>query len=302
MPRAVVAGVYAYPVFVSQTEKGIRNISIAMVIFLVVQVLLIGLLAALFPLIASVTVGGLTGDPNLITALFAFVALVCVLALVYVIGLIFGLIGLLALHKGRDEFGPAHAQKIDRGIVVLILGIFIPIVVGSIGSSGALGSGAVGLSPNLTLVSAGASLASGVLGSLLVGLFLMWSVEALATPVLRMRAMIALVLGIGSGAAGGAASLVVLSVVPIPTNPSQLGNFYLFLIPGMISAGISVASLALWFLTYRGVLDRFKRGELRAAPPMVYPPAYMPPYPQYATPYPPPVPPPQAPPPAQPPP
>ncbi|GEM_PF-4822465 len=293
---------YAYPGFPSQTEKGIRNISITMVIFLIVQVLVIGLLAALFPIIAAVLIPGTAPGPELIAAAFAFLALVCVLVLVYVIGLIFGLIGLIALHKGRDEFGPAHAQKIDRGIIVLILGIFIPLVVGAIGSTGAIGSGAVGLSPSLTLVAAATSLASGVLGALLVGLFLLWSVEALTTPVLRTRAMIALVLGLVAGAAGGAASLVLLATFPIPTNPTQIGNFFVFLIPGIISAGISVVSLALWYMTYRGVLDRFKRGELRAAPPVMYPPAYMPPYPQYAPQYPPPVPPPQGPPPAAPPP
>lgn len=293
---------YAYPVFASQTEKGIRNISITMVVFLVVDVILIGVIAAIFPILTTLLVPGSAPGPDLIAATFAFIAVLCVLILVYVIGLIFGLIGLLALHKGRDEFGPAHAQKIDRGIIVLILGIFLPLVVGAIGTAGAFGSGAVGLSPSLTLLSAGTSLASGVLGALLTGLFLLWSVEALTTPLLRMRAMIAFVLGIAAGAAGGAGSLVLVATVRPPTDPSQIGTFFLFLIPSIIAAGISVVSLMVWFLTYRGVLDRFKRGELRAAPPMVYPPAYMPPYPQYAAPYPPPVPPPQGPPPAAPPP
>ncbi len=288
---------YAYPTMPSQTEKGVRNVSITIVIFLVVELLLVGLLAALAPIIAFVTIGG-PPDPGLLAAALTFLAFVCVLLIVYVVGLIFGLIGLIALHKGRDEFGPAHAQKIDRGIIVLILGIFLPLVVGAIGSTEDIGGGAVGLTPRTTVISAAAGLASGVLGSLLVGLFLLWSVEALTTPVLRMRAMIALVLGIAAGAAGGVASIVILSTTTV-----QTGNFVVFLIPGILSAGISVISLGLWFMTYRGVLERFKRGELRAAPPVMYPPMYMPPqYPQYGVPYPPPAPPPQQPPPGAPPP
>ncbi|TLZ66052.1 MAG: hypothetical protein E6K16_02250, partial [Methanobacteriota archaeon] len=239
----MVAGMYAYPAYPSQTEKGLRNISIAMVVFLLVQILIIGLLLAVAPIIAQVSVGG-NPTPELIAAALTLLALVCVLVIVYIIGLVFGLIGLTAIHKGRDEFGPEHAKRLDRSIIVLILGIFIPAAITGIGSAGgAFGAGSVGLTARISFASAAASLAGGIVGSLLVGLFLLWSIEALTTPLLRARAMIALVLGIVAGAAGGAAYLIVLATVPAPTTPA---GYQPFILPGVVSPAISVISLAVW--------------------------------------------------------
>ena len=296
-----MAGMYAYPGYPSQTEKGIRNISIAMIVFLLVQILIIGLLFAVAPIIALVSVGG-TPTPELIAAALTLLALVCVLLIVYVIGLVFGLLGLVAIHKGRDEFGPEHAKRLDRGIIVLILGIFVPAAIGAAGTvgGGVLGGGSVGFTPRTSFASAAAGLAGGIVGSLLVGLFLLWSIEALTTPLLRARAMIALVLGIVAAGAGGAANLVVVATVPTPTTPA---GYLPFILPGVVAPAISVISLAVWYLTYRAVLERFKTGELRATPPVLYPPPYPPPYaPPYPPPYVPPSPPPQQPPPGGPPP
>ncbi|HEY6148317.1 MAG TPA: hypothetical protein VIZ69_11485, partial [Thermoanaerobaculia bacterium] len=63
----MVAGVYGYPVYPSQTEKGVRNISVTMIVFLLVQVLLVGLLIAVVPLLALVIIGG-TPTPALLAA------------------------------------------------------------------------------------------------------------------------------------------------------------------------------------------------------------------------------------------
>jgi len=78
--------------------------------------------------------------------------------IVYVIGLVFGLLGLVSIHKGRDEFGPEHAKRLDRGIIVLILGIFVPAAIGAAGSvgGGVLGGGSVGFTPRTSFASAAA--------------------------------------------------------------------------------------------------------------------------------------------------
>ncbi|TLZ70414.1 MAG: hypothetical protein E6K10_07965 [Methanobacteriota archaeon] len=308
MPRAGAGELYAYPypgapTLPSQTEKGLRNISQTIILFVLIDAMGIVLLLAFLPLIAAAVIS--PSDPGFLAAAITILAVVCVLLVVIVIGLILGLVGLLALHKGRDEFGPAHAQKIDHGLIVLIIGIIVPGVVSGIGGTSAGGLGTVGLSPQITLVGALSELAGGVLGALLVGLFLLWSIEALATPQIRQRGMMAFILGLAAGIARGVASLAVLYAVGPPSSAATLAQFIPYIIPGTVSAGLSIASLAVWYLAYKAVLDRFKRGELRAAPPAImmpppYPPAYYP-YPQPYVPQPAP-PPPAEPPPASPPP
>ena len=287
-----------YPALPSQTEKGVRNVSQTIVIFMVVQLLVIGLVLALLPILAILLTSG--GDPSAaLGALFSLLAVFCVLAVVYVVGLVLGLIGLIALHKGRDEFGPQHAQKIDHGLIVLIIGIIVPGIVSAISSGG--GPGAVGIQPTVSLAGAAGGFVAGVRGPLLVGLFLLWAIETLATPEIRQRAMIALILGMAAGISAGVASLVVLYTVTPPTSASDLAAFFPFVIPSIVSAAISFVSLLVWYTAYRSVLDRFKRGELRAAPPAIMmPPPYATPYYPYAQPpYAPPA---APPPPAQPPP
>ena len=287
----------------SQTEKGLRNVSQTMIIFLVVQLLGIGVLVALLPLLVIQAID--PSDPAIIATALTLLAALCALLLVIVIALTLGLIRLTALNKGKAEFGPQHSQKVDRGILVLVLGILVPAIIGGIGGAAAGGAGAVGLSPRITPLAAASSLAGGILGSVLCGLFLFWSIETLATPQLRQRGLIALVLGVVSAVASGVASLAVVFTVTIPTTPTT-AQLIPYLVPGLIGAAITFVSLLLWYVTYRGILDRFKRGELRAAPPpMVVPPMYGVPYGQqpYAPYGPPPYqPPPQQPPPGSPPP
>lgn len=270
----------------SQTEKGVRYVSYAIILFLIVGILTAVLYVVLWPLIAMVTtLDPNTFDPNdpgfgaLLGAVLAVAAMGCGIAVMALVGLILGLIGLIGVNKGKIEFGPAHAQRVDRALIMLLLGIIVPTVGSFILSFALAGSvtttpGLGGFTPVLDVAYAAGSLVLAVVGAVLVGLFLLWSVEALTTPETRKLGVAALALGITSAAVTSVITFVLLAAVPIPTRPEDVT--ILFAVPGIAGQGISVASLGLWYVMYRRILERFRRGELRAAPPA---PMYMPPYP-----------------------
>ncbi|HLE45944.1 MAG TPA: hypothetical protein VI915_03000 [Thermoplasmata archaeon] len=131
---------YAYP---SQTEKGLRYASYSMILFLVAALLGVVLIVALMPILAAVLTmppGG-TPDPSIIGAALGVLAAACALVVVELIALILGLVGLIAIHRGKMEFGPEHSQKVDRAVLVLVFGIVLPIIGGAVaGSIGSLAS------------------------------------------------------------------------------------------------------------------------------------------------------------------
>ncbi len=285
---------YRYP---SQTEKGVRHVSYAMILFLIVSALGIVLVLALMPLLAAILAApGGVPDPSIIGSLIAVLAAGCGIAVMELVGGILGLLGVLALSRGKMEFGPDHAQRFDRAVIVLVFGIILPIIGG--GLAGTIGSLVPGTS---VLATVGSAL--GIAGAALIGLFLLWSVEGLAAPDKRQLGMVALILGVVAGIAALVVEVVVLYTVPIPTRPEDIT--FIFFVPSVVGYGISIVSIGLWYVVYKSVLDRFTRGELQPIPPVpMYPAPYAPPYAQpYAPYYPPPyvpAPPPQ--PPAQPPP
>jgi hypothetical protein len=235
---------------------------------------------------------------GLFGALIGLLAAVCGLLVIELIGLVYGLLGVMAIHRGRMEFGPEHGKNLDRATIALVIGIILPIVGSSATAVTGAGLGGVGgLVPARTIGAAAVSTGLAIGGSALIGLFLLWSVDALNTPEGKKRGLIALLLGVISGVAVLSTDVVLLLTMP-PGGTAQSWIVYL-LVPAIVGAAISMASIALWYLTYRGVLERFRTGELRPAPPapmypMPYPPMYAPPY-GPAPYYPPPVAPPQQP-------
>ncbi len=281
---------YALP---SQTEKGIRQISYAILAFLITNVLSIVVVLALLPIIGDVLAGHFT--PGMLGAAIGILVGACALLIVELIGLIFGLLGLVAVHRGRNEFGPEHGKMLDRATIVLVVGIVLGIA-GNVyvGVGGAL-------VPSTSLATEGASLGIGIAEAVLVGLFLLWAVDALNTPPGKTRGLIALILGSLSGVIALAVAVIVFAMIP---SGASLQDYVVALIaPSAVGVVLSIISIVLWYMIYRDILRRFASGEIRPAPPT---PMYPPPYPGYApppyvpaAPY---YPPPQAPPPQQPPP
>src|SRR3989304_5166503 len=244
----------------SQTKKGVRQASYAIILFMVANALGIVFILALMPLLAEVLTLPPGGVPSA--------------------GFFGGLIAVAAAGCGLLVVEPVGAL-----LVPTIGGIFA----GSVGS----------IVPSVSLVSAAAGASAGIVGAILMGLFLLWTVEGLAAPDKRQLGVIALIVGVAAGVAALVANVFVLYTVPIPTRPQDFS--VLLVVPSVVGSGISLISVGLWYVVYRSVLDRFRRGELQAIPPVpMYPMPYAQPYaPYYPPPYVP-APPPQ--PPAQPPP
>src|SRR3989304_6181095 len=122
----------------------------------------------------------------------------------------------------------------------------------------------------LLAVPAAGGAPAGIVGAILMGLFLLWTVEGLAAPDKRQLGVIALIVGVAAGVAALVANVFVLYTVPIPTRPQDFS--VLLVVPSVVGSGISLISVGLWYVVYRRVLDRFRRGELQAIPPVpMYP-------------------------------
>lgn len=266
---------YAMP---SQTEKGIRQISYAILCFLITGILGIVIVALLFPLLADFMAGTIGGGT--IGAAIGILAGGCALIIVELIGLIFGLLGLISVHKGRAEFPPEHGKMLDRATIALVVGIILPIIGSFYTTLAGVGLGG-NIVPATTLGEAAITSGLGIVGSVLIGLFLMWLVESMNSPAGKQRALIALILGVVSGVIALVIDIVVFATMPAVVTQPQ--NFIGYLIaPAIVGGAVSVISVVLWYLVYREVLARFKTGEVRPAPPM---PMYPPPYPGFAPPY-----------------
>jgi hypothetical protein len=275
----------AYPVVApkSRTESGIRYLSYAMILFALTTAANIAFLFLLFPLIAEMMTftPGTPPDPAVFSSLLAVIGAGCAISLLSLVGGILGLIGLIGVYQGGDEFGPEHARRVQRGLIVVIVGIIapfvgqIPLTFLAMTSSPFLGSSII---PTFNPAVIWTQLAFGLTQAILLGLFLLWSVDTLATPSGLTRATWAFILGLVGVGASGLGGLVILTLVPLPTRLDEVTP--LFLAPSAIGQAISILSLVVWYHVYSGVLERFRRGELVARPPAMYWPA-APYYPGY---------------------
>ncbi len=262
----------------SQTERGIRNATYAMLAFMITAAIGIAFILALPSLVNSLINSPPTSlDPTLIGTLIGIAAAGCAVLVVELIGAIFGLLGVIAINRGRHEFGPERDRRMDRSIIALILGIIVPFFGGFFAATGAIGMGLP--VPSTTILAAGVSGAFAVAGALLVGLALLWLLDGLTTPMLHQRATIALAVGITAAVVSIVGSLAVTALVTWQAGQDLPIAYF---VPSAVSSLVAIVSMALWYMTYRGVLGRFHSGELRPLPPT---PMYPTPY---ATPYPPP--------------
>lgn len=274
---------------VSHTEKGLRYVSYAIILIMLLNVLFVVFLFALFPLIALVsTLDPNTIDPNdtalltsILGAAFALLAAACAIVIIGLVGLILGIVGLVSLNRGKQEFGMEHAQRVDRAVIMVVLGFLVPIIAGVAIGVGAIVTATPG-ALEFSIGPAAGSIIVGVLATVLVGLFLLWSVETLSTPNLRRLGLYAITVGIIASMSGGALTLGLLATNPIPTTPQDFT--LIWLVPGILTYSLSIVSLGLWYMAYRGVLGRFASSALRPMIPQplypptpAYPPGYWPP-------------------------
>jgi hypothetical protein len=132
----------------SQTERGVRYMSNAILTLLVIQILVDGVTWASFPALAVyITTQVAT------VGVLAFTAAICGALLFMAAALFVGSQGVAALHRGRYEFSPEHARNVDRAMLVLGLGFVLSVLSSSYGSVakvlGSVGSAAAFSRPRL---------------------------------------------------------------------------------------------------------------------------------------------------------
>ncbi len=282
----------------SQTQKGVRYLLYAAVTGLVAGVAGVVLDLAIVPLFLSLPPGsGFTIDPAFLMVALTVEAAGCGIDILLAIALAFGVLGFVALRDGAMEFGPERTQRMDRVLVVGIIGGVLPLIGAFYGGATSFASITASFGSTVSLVAQGL----GIAGALLLGLAALWAVESLVAPAGRTHALLALAMGVASGAAAIVLSLAVSLAIP---TLSSFGDLVYFVVPAVVGGAVSIVSLALWCVVFRGVLNRFRAGELQPAVRIPYVPMY---WPGYAPPYPPPTvpwpaypPPPPAPPPAPP--
>ncbi len=300
----------APPPLPSRTERGIGYARWAVVVGLAMQGLALSLTAY-----AAILVSALLGNPPSLDAAFlsllgTMIGLTCAIGLVGLVGGILFLIGLYYLHAGRDEYGPAHTQSMDRVLIYAIIALVFAITapIGGTFTSAFIGFGAgFGMFGTTNVV-------SGTLGAvrgLFAGLALATALRAFQTEDDRRVGLASAAL-LAVAPAGAAVVGVLFPVSPGLTDSRILLTVLpIWLGAAAVAAAIELIAYVLFFRLYSKTSRQMHAGEFAGMyrpPPMFVPyyPApvsyYYPPYPAYPPPQPapppapPPTPPPQKPP------
>ncbi len=301
---------YAYPAPPpppSRTERGIGQFRWAIVVGIAMEALAIALVAYVASIVGSLVASPPTPfDPTFISLMATMVGLTCVSGVVGLVGAILFLIGLNYLYTGRDEFGLAHMQAVDRVIIFAILAIVFGIAA-PIG--GTFTSAFLGFGSGFSLIG-GANIVSGTLGALrglFVGLAFASALRAFQPEGERATGLAAAVLlAISPG-------VVVAAGIAFPmgfgtSDPRILSTaLTAWLAAAALAAAIDLFAYVLFFRMYSRTYHRMHAGEFAAMyrPPPMFVPYYPAPMPYYYPPYPiqpaPPPTPPQPPPPSPPP-
>jgi hypothetical protein len=258
----------------TETQRGLRRMTYA--ILLGAAFLVVGLLVAWFALrfVETFPLGDPAAfDPTDLAPLGALVASALALLAVGILTLVFFFLALLALHRGKGEFGPGHRRNVDRAVLALVAVLVVDVFGGAVVSLFALGSSFPGLGvPRVGLAAIAADAATSLVGSLFLALFLLWCVERFVPPEGRKVLLAAVVLFVVAPATNALASAAMVTggLAADALSPVWLGPMALEVLVGLVG-------LFLFWLTYRDALGRLGRGEIApplwtAPPPFPWPP------------------------------
>ncbi len=282
---------YAYPAPPpppSRTERGIGQFRWAIVVGIAMEALAITLVAYLASIVGSLIASPPTPfDAAFFPLMATMLGLACVSGVVGFVGAVLFLIGLNHLYTGRDEYGPAHMQAVDRVIIFAILGIVFGIAA-PIG--GTVTSAFLGFGSGFSLIG-GANVVSGVLGALR-GLFVGLAFAS-ALRVFQPE---------GDRATGLAAAILlavspvvaVLAGIAFPLSPGVSDPRILstaltaWLAAAAFAAAMDLVAYVLFFRLYSQTYHRMHAGEFAVMyrPPPMFVPYYPAPIPYYYPPYP----------------
>jgi len=267
-----MSGYYGAPVmsFETQTEKGIRMMSNALILAIVAAVLSMISSMASLALIGQIT----SGDYSSLMA--GVLALVCGVLVLYLVVVILGLIGFSYVYKGKMEFGPAHEGNAGKALWMLVAAIIfffssfiVAMFVGvSAGLTGATDTALLGAS----LIGIVTEVFS-ILYSVAVALLLFFVVKALIPPEKSTMAILAATLYILSSVIGIVLGFVLTPSADFLDNPLTVSFNPIWFLPGIISGILGLIALVLFLVLYRESIARLKSRQYTPGfqPPMMQP-------------------------------
>jgi len=207
----------------------------------------------------------------LVLALFSnpivFIAASCVVSSVILVlegvSLILVLISLWKFWEGKHEFGPQHEQNVRRSVTMVV--VIVVLYVASIVVSAGLGVAMV-LSGNtkgtMTMIMASAGI--GIVIALLWSLTEISLVKFFMTPAEKTRANLALALVVIGSIVSFVISYYLIAVSFSSLSSLTSGSSSLTTYIGGV---FTMLGNLLFYSIYKGISERFARGEIKAPPP-----------------------------------
>jgi hypothetical protein len=193
------------------------------------------------------------------------------------------ILGLVEVHRGKAEFGPAHETSARSAIIFLILAILISVISGVVVAAMMFGTMSMtdqgnifGFQENLTW-SGIVSGAIGIVSSIFQYLFMVYLVKELVRPERRGT----LWTGFGLGVCSSVVSLIITVMLFNGWIIAGSGNIELAIYTSVIPMVFSLLAIVTFIVCFKEAVARIDSGELRPTPP--------PPYPGYQVPPPPPI-------------
>jgi hypothetical protein len=266
------------------TEKGLKYFTYGFILYMIsLAVLLIMLIAFISMLPSMISDADDVQADDILAPLLGLAAGMCLGIIVIFIALIFFLLGLVSLNSGKMEFGEAHSNSYQKGIILII----VSIVVGIFGGiAGQVGAAVVGIFTAIMMALGLIYLIQEIADE--QGQKLLWTAGILYIIISVVSAIVNIWLFYSLGLAD-------IGTGTEPVAEDAMANALSALMIPLAIGSLALIPILIFFLAYRRTYMRVKNREIQPVPmPTPFgapfpPPAPYPPYPGYPpqAPYPP---------------
>ncbi len=236
------------------TVKGTRNVFRGLVIIVIINLLMIVITYYLLILASRINDLSDPTGPNFQDAFNAFVPVLgacCGVALLGLFGLLLILLGFMAFHRGKAEYGAEHSKNIDRAVLLFV---FIIVLVVMAFVSG-LSAGVGGLAATTSIFSVVASILS-LVQAVLVAFFLYYLIKAFIPPESSNVVLLAIALYVASPVVSGISSILFAVPTDYISNPGSIAFDSIWIVPSVLSTLVGTFGLILFILLYYQVQTR----------------------------------------------
>ncbi len=236
------------------TVKGTRNIFRGLVIIVIIDLLMIAITYYVYTIASRLAdLSDPTGQnfQDAFNAVIPLLGACCGIGLLALFGLLLILLGFMAFHRGKAEYGAEHSKNIDRAVLLFVFIIVVVVMTFISGMSAGVGGLATTTSV-LTVV----SIALGLVQAGLIAFFLFYLIKAFIPQESMNIAILAMGLYIASPAVSAVASALFAIPSDYFTNPGSFVFDPLWIIPSVLGALIGIFGLILFILLYYQVQIR----------------------------------------------